>query len=135
MTAPLLGLRPSIRLEDVDVGLPSDHGLTPDHLLDLGKCELLLLNISLTKINGRILDNVAQLRVKDYEDYEAKIQASLSELEQWRSNIPPRYGGDWALGIPPAVHEMGEMRSLASLFLRYHQVRQESHAVQMMNLG
>ena len=122
-TASLNGLQPGLSFDNVEIGMPSDQDLGPGEAMELGNCDMLNMNIDICKVNTAIFDVISRLQSDDFANYGRAIQAPLEQLDQWRANLPPRYCLDLTRGLPQIILDMPEMRSLASLYMRYYQVR------------
>lgn len=122
MTASELGLNPSFDLEDAETSLPSVDELSPTNRSDFAEFQILRAHIKLYSIKIAILKIAREYRVEGITNIQDVVRAPIDQLEKWRAELPIEYSFHFSQGIPPKMLELRAMRSLASVFLRYHQV-------------
>lgn len=64
----------------------------------------------------------AELSEVDDHQVELMLDRPLSILENWQKQLPSDLDFDFTNGIPESLMAMPHCRSLASLYLRFHQV-------------
>lgn len=79
-------------------------------------------HLKLVHIRGMILETIGQVHEVDFASYQRTIAVPLRELEIWKSQLPADIRFDFSGGVPSRMIERPSMRSLASCYLRFHQV-------------
>jgi len=121
MTSSEVGLKATLRFKDTEQLLPSSAQLRMDEQRDFRDPEILTAHIKLCDIRNDILETAGRLQQQDFANYHQAIHYPLCLLEQWRLEVPAQYSFDFSQGIPTQMLQLVSMRSLASLYLRYHQ--------------
>ncbi|TPX15852.1 uncharacterized protein E0L32_000186 [Thyridium curvatum] len=140
MTSAEVGLKATLRFDDAELPLPSDEGLLhlpssppqqqqqqqEDVVGEFHDAQVLAAYLKLCSIRSDIAETAGRLREEDFADYQRVVREPLRRLERWRAELPARYSFDFANlagggGLPPAMLALPSMRSLASIYLRYHQ--------------
>lgn len=121
MTSSEVGLRAPSRLRDAEQSFPSDAYPRVDEQEDFRDSDILTSHLKLCDIRNDILDVAGQLHQHDFANYHKAVHYPLCLLEHWREEMPARYSFSFAHGIPPAMLTLPCVRSLASLYLRFHQ--------------
>lgn len=123
MVSSEMGLRAAFGFSQAEHSLPSDTQLPVAQLGDFWDSQIMTAHLKLCNIKSLILDTVGQLQATDFSSYEKVIETPLRELESWKHELPSRIRFEFSNGVPPPMLELPSMRSLASCYLRYHQVR------------
>lgn len=127
MTSAEVGLRPTLCFDDAQLALPADELLSHQDQRDFHDAQILAAHLKLCGIRSDIADVVGRLQQEDFTNYRQVVQQPLGRLEQWRLELPAHCSFEFSQGIPPAMLSLPSMRSLTSVYLRYHQV---SHVLQ-----
>lgn len=122
MTSIALGLTPTLRLSEAQQSLPTNQSVRTEDFLSFRDPRILTAHIELSQIQANILDAVAQLQEEDLNHFEAVTAQYLSRLEKWRDDTSADQWFDLSYGVPASMTRSPSMRSLASIYLRYHQV-------------
>lgn len=130
MVSSEMGLRAAFGFAQAEHTLPSDDQLSPAQRGDFWDSNIMTAHLKLCKIRSLILDSVGQIDEVDFATYDKSVAAPLQELETWKRELPAEISFDFSDGVPQAMLDLLSMRSLASCFLRYHQVRCRGVAVQ-----
>ncbi|KAL2417445.1 hypothetical protein ABEF91_006508 [Exophiala dermatitidis] len=121
MTAPEVRLKPTLRLDDVELALPADETLTRQDRSEFNDAQILAAHLKLCGIRSDIAEVAGRLQEDDFADYQRAVQVLLSRLQQWKTELPVQYRFEFDSGLPTAMLALPSMRSLASVYLRYHQ--------------
>jgi proline utilization trans-activator len=120
-TSAEIGVRPTLRFAEAEHSFPSDAALPSTEKHDFADAQLQTINIELCNVRNSILDVSTRLRQGDFANFRYITRYPIDLLTTWRSNVPSRYSFDFATGIPIQMQSLPSMRSLASVYLRYHQ--------------
>lgn len=101
--------------------MPSDEGLTLDEQRDFATADILTAYLRLCDVRSSVSEATTRLRQGDFANFHITMQQPMSLLSQWRQSIPEKYDFDFILGIPEKMTTLPSMRSLASVYLRFHQ--------------
>lgn len=123
MVSSEMGLRAAFGFAQAEHSLPSDEQLPHAHRNDFWDSEILTAHIKLCNIRNNILETIARLQEADFSSYKTVVEVPLCELESWKREISPSLFFDFSNGVPEEMIAKPSMRSLASCYLRYHQVR------------
>lgn len=121
-TATEMSLKPSFRLHEVGLCLPSDEDLSNDERAEFGDVQMLLASLRLCSLKTQILDTVGSLGEEELTNLQPATAGLLNALECWKLELPNQFSFGYSQGIPLAMLTLPSMRSLASLYLRYYQV-------------
>lgn len=124
MTCTELSLRPTCGFDDMRLGFPDNAQLSAQDREDFSDPQYLTAQVKLCRIKYRILETVCELRSGSREEAYGLIHPCLHSLNHWREEFQ---------SLSLSFHETGRfststlghpsMRTIASLFLRYNQVR------------
>lgn len=123
MTSSDSGLESAFHGDSPELDHPDDSLLLPEEMQEFSAGQYLTAQSKLCLIKRRIDGASCRLRSDDSRDPQEILEPTLDLLEHWRSELPPDMSFTFEDGIPLAMAELPAMRSLASLYLRYHQVR------------
>ncbi|PVH98163.1 hypothetical protein DM02DRAFT_683049 [Periconia macrospinosa] len=124
MTGSDLGLNATYEFEEIEakLGLPSDENLSQENQDEFTPCAILTAHLCLCSVRSGILSVAgAGLSHAELEQVEASLTPPINILEEWHQQLPESIKFDFSAGIPSAVIGLPECRSLASLYLRFHQ--------------
>jgi len=121
MTSSEMGLRATFALIQAEQPLPLDEQLAPADRDDFWGSKTMTAHLNLCNIRTLILETLAQLQESDFASYEKATEVPLRELELWKLQLPADSSFEFSQGIPQAMLDQPWMRSLASVYLRYHQ--------------
>ena len=124
MTSSDSGLESAYHGDSPELDHPNDISLLPEEMQEFSAAQYLTAQSKLCLVKRRIDWTASRLRSDDSRDFQEILEPSMELLEQWRSELPPDMSFTFEDGIPLAMAELPAMRSLASLYLRYHQVRE-----------
>lgn len=122
MVSSEMGLRAAFGFAQAEHALPSDDRLSPAQRGDFWDSNIMSAHLKLCEIRSLILESVGRLDEADFANYDKFVAAPLQELESWNRELPGEISFDFSCGVPQAMLERSSMRSLASCYLRYHQV-------------
>lgn len=122
MVSSEMGLRAAFVFAQAEHALPSDDRLPAVQRADFWDAGLMTALVRLCSVRSLILESVGRLHETDFEGYQRLIDAPIRELEAWRRGIPSEISFEFAEGVPEAMHSVLSTRSIASVYLRYHQV-------------
>ena len=123
MVSAEMGLRAAFSFAQAEHSLPSDDHLTPTEREEFWDAHIMTAHLRLCNIRGLILETLAQLQETDFATYEKAMEIPLRELDTWKRELPQDIAFDFLEGVPQEMLNRPSMRSLASCYLRYHQVR------------
>jgi proline utilization trans-activator len=123
MVSSEMGLRASVGFAQAEHAFPSDEQIHPIHRADFWDSYIMTAHLKLCNIRVHILETVGQIQESDFASYERVIAVPLQELDVWKTELSPLIVFDFSNGVPQQMLDLPSMRSLASLYLRYHQVR------------
>jgi hypothetical protein len=124
LTAAVMGLKPSLNLCEISLPWPENAHLAASERNDFTDGSLLTANIKLHGIQIGILSVLDGLREEeDLTKFATAIQPLLVERARWTAALPLKYTFDFSVEIPQSLQDMQEKRSVASLYIRHHQVR------------
>lgn len=125
MTGSELGLNSTYDFDELEarLALPSDLAVPADDQDEFARSSILIAHIRLCSVRSEIL-SVANAGLLDgnMTEVEATLASPIAVLEQWRQQLSEDISFDFASGMPTAMVELPECRSLASLYLRFHHV-------------
>src|SRR6478735_4667446 len=124
MASSELGLLPSFKPSQIKLDYPSDQQLEPGDVDQFFEADLLRARIQLTlmKAEADIFIDLWQSIRDDIPDGERRVRPILLRLENWLHELPPSLKFDCEDGMPEAMAQAPNMRSLASLYLRWQQI-------------
>jgi proline utilization trans-activator len=123
MVSSEMGLRATFGFEHTEHSLPSDAQLPAADRDDFWDSQIMTAHLKLCNIKSLILDTIGRLQQTDFASYEKLIEVPLCGLESWKRELSPVISFEFSNGVPQAMLDRPSMRSLASCYLRYHQVR------------
>ncbi|KAM5511717.1 hypothetical protein FOXYSP1_06517 [Fusarium oxysporum f. sp. phaseoli] len=115
----------SVRMsQQIKLDYPSDQQLEPGDVDQFFEADLLRARIQLTlmKAEADIFIDLWQSIRDDIPDGERRVRPILLRLENWLHELPPSLKFDCEDGMPEAMAQAPNMRSLASLYLRWQQI-------------
>ncbi|KAH7029793.1 proline utilization trans-activator [Microdochium trichocladiopsis] len=121
MTSLEMGIRATFGALEAEQSQPSDEQLSKTDQDDFWDAQILTAHLNLDSARRLVLETVGLLHDADFAGFKRAIEVPLQELEKWRLALPNSSSFDFSSGIPEAMLEQPSMRSLASLFLRFHQ--------------
>ncbi|OAL53100.1 hypothetical protein IQ07DRAFT_641511 [Pyrenochaeta sp. DS3sAY3a] len=123
MTGSELGLNSTYDFDELEarLALPSDLAVPADDQDEFARASILVAHIRLCSVRSEILSVAnAGLLGGNMTEVEAALASPIAILEQWRHQLGEDISFDFASGMPTAMIELPECRSLASLYLRFH---------------
>lgn len=124
MTCTELSLRPTCGFGDRRLGFPDNTQLSFQDREDFSDPQYLTAQVKLCRIKYHVLETICELRSGSLEEAYGLINPCLHSLDQWREEFQ---------SLSLSFHETGifstmtlghpSMRTIASLILRYNQVR------------
>ena len=122
-TAIATGLPPAHSIDEVEL-----QNLVKDDALEAGSSEpasstLIFQHLKLCMIQTKIQRAISFFRVDDFDGFQSAIAGPLQALRRWKFMLPTGLAFDIRAGMPELMCSYKGMRSLASLYLRYEQVR------------
>ena len=125
MTSSELGALPSFQAGQIKVDYPRDDALLPEDACQFKPAAFLDARIQLTflKAEADVFIDLWQSIRDDIPDVERRVSTILAKLKSWSESLPTFMSFDCDLRIPEEMGQLSTMRSLASLYLRSHQVR------------
>lgn len=121
MTSSEVGVKPTLRFAEVEQPMPSDAGLSPEEQVDFKDAKIQTMNVKLCDVRNSVLTIATRFQKDDFANFSHVIQHPMDRLAEWRSSVPAEYSFDFSSGIPGQMQRLPSMRSLASVYLRYHQ--------------
>lgn len=121
MTSAEVGLKASLRFTEAEQPMPSNASLKSEEQADFRDPDILAAYLRLCEARNIILETAGRLQQDDFTNFSHAVQHPLHLLEQWRLAMPPKFSFDFSYGLPSAMLNLPSMRSLASLYLRFHQ--------------
>ncbi|EWZ46154.1 uncharacterized protein FOBCDRAFT_268366 [Fusarium oxysporum Fo47] len=124
MASSELGLLPSFQPSQIKLDYPSDQQLEPGDADQFFEADFLRARIQLTlmKAEADIFIDIWRSIRDDIPDGERRVRPILLRLENWLYELPPLLKFDCEAGMPEAIAQAPNMRSLASLYLRWQQI-------------
>jgi hypothetical protein len=122
MVSSEMGLRASFGFAQAEHPFPSDEPIPTTERLNFWDSNIMTAHLKLCNIRSHILETIGQLQESDFASYESVIAIPLRELDSWKSELSPDIIFEFASGVPQKMLDLPSMRSLASCYLRYHQV-------------
>lgn len=122
MTAFEMGLKSTFLLENLETSLPSARHIACSGHAEFSDPRILTAHIKLCSTRIEVLKTAKRPRVEDAVSFQGMIRDSLRQLQQWLAELPKEYFFEFHNGPPSRMLEMESVRSLASIYLRYHQV-------------
>ncbi|KAF2174069.1 hypothetical protein M409DRAFT_48953 [Zasmidium cellare ATCC 36951] len=121
MTSLAIGQRPTLLLGEVEVETPCNDDLSEEEQLQFGNKEVLNMNIDLCR--AQMQTATARLQPGNHAGLRNKIQPSIDFLQQWQAGVAQSCAfTSFDSGIPPDMLRKPEVRSISSIYLRYHQI-------------
>ncbi|KAF9873483.1 hypothetical protein CkaCkLH20_08942 [Colletotrichum karsti] len=120
MTSSELGAWSSFQPEQIKVDYPSEEPLGPEDAGNFFEADFLRARIQITmmKAEADVFIDAWQSIRDDIPHFERRARPILLKLESWKKELPACMSFDCELGMPDAMAQMTNMRSLASLYLR-----------------
>lgn len=127
MTSSELGALPSFQPGQIKVDFPRDDALTEADAGQFHPAEFLDARIRLTflKAEADVFIDLWQSIRDDIPDVERRVSPILQKMRSWLDSLPPYMSFNCEAGIPEEMAGLSTMRSLASMYLRCHQVGEE----------
>lgn len=124
MASSELGLLPSFQPSQIKLDYPSDQQLEPGDADQFFEADFLRARIQLTlmKAQADIFIDIWRSIRDDIPDGERRVRPILLRLENWLYELPPLLKFDCEAGMPEGIAQAPNMRSLASLYLRWQQI-------------
>lgn len=123
MTCTELSLTPAAAFDEDSVGFPDNSELSVRDAEEFSDPQYLTAQVKLCRIKYQILKKISELRFGNAVEAQALIEPCIHALKNWRLEFSPTLEfteegefSDETLTLPP-------MRTIASLLLRYNQVR------------
>ncbi|TPX15279.1 uncharacterized protein E0L32_004556 [Thyridium curvatum] len=124
MTSSELGMIPSFQPGQIKLEYPSSEQLRPEEACEFHEADFLRARIQLTfmKAEADVFIDMWQSIRDDVSDIQRRVRPILLKLEQWfRDDLPSYMSFDCESGLPEAMVQMPNMRSLCSFYLRCQQ--------------
>jgi proline utilization trans-activator len=123
MTSSELGLLPSFQPTQIKLDYPSDQQLEPEDAVQFYEAEFLRARIQLTymKAEADVFIDLWQSIRDDIPDGERRVRPILIKLEKWLDELPISLKFNCEAGMPEEMAVAPNMRSMASLYLRWQQ--------------
>lgn len=123
MTCTELSLKPALGFDENSIEFPDNSQLSGEDAKEFSDPQYLTAQVKLCRIKYQIIEKISELRFGNAVEAQALIEPCLHALNNWSLEFSPTLefteeGGfsDETLVFPP-------MRTIASLLLRYNQVR------------
>ena len=123
MIASAVGLTPCLNFDRIQLDLPSAVPLASEDFAGFADHEIIKSNIQLYDIQSQILSTASRLNMSDMAGHFHGIHSQLNKLTRWRTNLAPQYAFELRPGFSYDWLEIPQTRSVASIYLRFHQVR------------
>lgn len=123
MISSEMGLRSSFAFSKAEHSTPTDEHLPMATGCDFWDSMLMSAHIKLCNIRSIILETLSQVHATDFAGYEQLIAEPLRKLETWKLELPVEISFDFTVGVPQEMLNRPSVRSLASCYLRFHQVQ------------
>lgn len=123
MTCTELSIAPTDGFDDDRIGFPDSSSLS---LMDAGEAfsdpQYLTAQVKLHRIKYRIIERISKLRSGDADETRRLLAPCLEALRAWRLEFPAslEYAEDG--GFAESTLARPEMRTIASILMRYNQV-------------
>ncbi|ETN38206.1 uncharacterized protein HMPREF1541_06237 [Cyphellophora europaea CBS 101466] len=121
MTSSEVGVKPTLRFNEAELPLPADNLLPMDAQGDFNDPAIFTAHLKLCNIRNDIHETAGRLQQHDFANYHQAVQHPLRLLQQWLVEMPDEYSFGFNDGMPAEMLSLTSMRSLTSLYLRYHQ--------------
>lgn len=122
-TSSALGLRPFVRLDEVEVDLPCHLDTDMDSAGEFGMAAVFAMHVKLCQCQMRTFTRRAQTDSQQgWEEFCVCTRKALRYLEQWRAEVPASFALEPLRAFSREALARPEMRSLASIHLRYGHV-------------
>lgn len=123
MVCTELGVSPIHEKNRKRLDLPSNNGLDP-YQNQFFDAQLLKAQIELCQIRLQVIETVTtRLQKGALEGLQPVLSPCLTAIQNWRGDLPIKLSFDFDNGIPQKLATSTLLRSVASLYLRYHQVQ------------
>lgn len=123
MTGSEMGMNAAFDFEEVEVHLPSTNDLAPIDCAEFTDGTIFTAHVRLCNVRAGVLSSIPSIRDTDGDSVDTNFTKPLDLLSDWRKELPARIDFDFSQGVPQAMIALSEMRSLASVYLRFHHVR------------
>lgn len=136
MTSSELGMIPSFQPGQIKLEYPSSDQLRPEEACEFHEADFLRARIQLTfmKAEADVFIDMWQSIRDDVSDIQRRVRPILLKLEQWfQDDLPSYMSFDCESGLPEAMVQMPNMRSLCSFYLRCQQVMSRYFAKHVCN--
>ncbi|KAH7125232.1 fungal-specific transcription factor domain-containing protein, partial [Dendryphion nanum] len=125
MTGSEIGLNSTFDFEEIEakLGLPTDDNLSAEDHDNFTISTIFTAHIRLCSARSGILSVAsAELSGADDDQLEVMLRRPMHVIEEWRRQLHSTINFEFSNGIPATMISKPECRSLASLYLRFHQV-------------
>ena len=124
MTCTELSLRPAFGLDETHLGFLDNTQLSTQDREDFSEPQYLTAQVKLCRIKYRVLEAVSELRSGSREEAYGLINPCLQSLKNWREEFQS-LSLDFCEAGRFSTSTLGDrsIRTIASLILRYNQVR------------
>ncbi|EWZ78312.1 hypothetical protein FOWG_17399 [Fusarium oxysporum f. sp. lycopersici MN25] len=119
MASSELGLLPSFQPSQIKLDYPSDQQLEPGDQFCEADFLRARIQLTLMKAEADIFIDLWQSIRDDIPEGERRVRPILLRLENWLHELPQSLKFDCEAGMPEAMAQAPNMRSLASLYLRW----------------
>ena len=123
MTCIEISLTPSHAFHEDSINLPDSSHLSAADAEQFSDPQYLTAQIKLCRIKYRIIRTVSELRFGDAAEAQALIEPCLQDLNNWKLQLSPILKFTEEGGFSDETLAFTPMRTVASLVLRYNQVR------------
>ena len=125
-TSTELGLSPNHYEITTELELPDDSHLSVQEQCEFHPPEYLTSQVKLAMLKSEVASTTSILKENDLAGACRDVDNILQKLYDWKNQLPASFPPVFAEGIPEDAKRMVTIRSLASIYIRYHQVRQMS---------
>ena len=127
MVCTELGVSPIHKNNNKRLELPSNNGVE-EFQGQFFNAQLLKAQIELCQIRLQVIETVTtRLQKGALDRLRSVLSPCLTAINTWRKDLPLDLSFDFNEGIPQTLATSSLLRSVASLYLRYHQVRLYAH--------
>lgn len=122
-TSTELGLSPNHHEATAELELPDDSQLSVQEQREFQPPDYLISQVKLAVLKSEVAATTSSFKQNDLAGAYRNIDNVLEKLHDWETHLPASFPPVFAEGIPEDAKEMATVRSLASIYIRYHQVR------------
>lgn len=117
-----MGMNAAFNLEEIEVQLPSANDLAAIDCAEFMDSTIFIAHIHLYDFREGVLSSTVSMQDLKSRNIHVTLMRPLNILSNWRKLLPEHINFEFSQGVPPAMIAMPEMRSLASVYLRFHHV-------------